>query len=231
MTSPAEKWMRDYNDASKLADEINSMVSEASTLPPTGPQTQRHFSATRRKISIINNKLDSLGKFLAELPTRQTLSGKEMNKRNDMMANLNTKVNQMANTLNSYSSANRDRLLGPDTKSDDVMKRASNMDNNGLVGFQRQVMREQDDDLEKLEITVVSTKHIALAVNEELDLHTRLLNGLDDHLEATGSRLQRIQRSLGALNRKTKGGCCCSILVVILIVILVLVAFVLIKYL
>jgi hypothetical protein len=34
---------------------------------------------------------------------------------------------------------------------------------------------EQDEDLEKLEETVVSTKHIALAVNEELDLHTRLI--------------------------------------------------------
>lgn len=34
---------------------------------------------------------------------------------------------------------------------------------------------EQDQDLENLEHTVLSTKHIALAVNEELDLHTRLL--------------------------------------------------------
>ena len=34
---------------------------------------------------------------------------------------------------------------------------------------------EQDEGLEKLEETVTSTKHIALAVNEELNLHTRLL--------------------------------------------------------
>ncbi|KAL9240050.1 hypothetical protein vseg_014311 [Gypsophila vaccaria] len=231
MATPAEKWMRDYNEASKLADDINSMVSEASTLPPTGPQTQRHFSATRRKISILNNKLDTLGKFLAELPSMQTLTGKEMNRRNDMLANLNTKVNQMTNSLNSYSSAYRDRLLGPDTRSDDVMKRASNMDNSGLVVFQRQVMRDQDEDLEKLEETVISTKHIALAVNEELNLHTRLLGGLDDHLEATGSRLHRIQRKLAILNKNTKGGCCCSILVVVAIVVLILVALALIKYL
>lgn len=37
------------------------------------------------------------------------------------------------------------------------------------------VKAEQDEDLEKLEETVTSTKHIALAVNEELSLHTRLL--------------------------------------------------------
>jgi len=34
---------------------------------------------------------------------------------------------------------------------------------------------EQDEGLEKLEETVLSTKHIALAVNEELTLHTRLI--------------------------------------------------------
>lgn len=34
---------------------------------------------------------------------------------------------------------------------------------------------EQDEDLAQLEETVVSTKHIALAVNEELNLQTRLL--------------------------------------------------------
>lgn len=37
------------------------------------------------------------------------------------------------------------------------------------------IQAEQDDGLEKLEETVISTKHIALAVNEELDLHTRLI--------------------------------------------------------
>lgn len=34
---------------------------------------------------------------------------------------------------------------------------------------------EQDEGLESLEETVMSTKHIALAVNEELGLQTRLI--------------------------------------------------------
>lgn len=59
---------------------------------------------------------------------------------------MKSKVNQMANTLNSYSAAYRDRLIGPDMKSDDVMKRASNMDNHGIVGFQRQIMRGMEEE-------------------------------------------------------------------------------------
>ncbi|GAB4851807.1 Syntaxin-52, variant 3 [Ancistrocladus abbreviatus] len=192
MASPSESWMREYNEASKLADEINGMVLEASSLPPTGPQTQRHFSATRRKITILKTKLDTLESLLSKLPSRQQITAKEMNKRKDMLTNVRSKVNQMATAVNMSSSANRDRLLGSDSKSDEVMTRAANMDNHGLVSFQRQIMKEQDEGLDKLEETVLSTKHIALAVNEELNLHTRLLDNLDDHVESTSSRLQVI---------------------------------------
>jgi hypothetical protein len=41
--------------------------------------------------------------------------------------------------------------------------------------FNHNIFAEQDEGLEKLEETVLSTKHIALAVNEELTLHTRLI--------------------------------------------------------
>ncbi|XP_038978505.1 syntaxin-52-like isoform X1 [Phoenix dactylifera] len=68
-----------------------------------------------------------------------------------------------------------------------------------------------DEGLEKLEETVLSTKHIALTVNEELDLHTRLIDNLDHHVDLTGSRLQRVQRRLAILNKRTKGGCSCQI--------------------
>ncbi|GKE55212.1 syntaxin-52-like protein isoform X3, partial [Tanacetum coccineum] len=60
----------------------------------------------------------------------------------------------------------------------------------GIVGLQRQIMREQDEGLGKSEETVISTKHIALAVNEELTLHTRLINDLDEHVDVTDSRLK-----------------------------------------
>lgn len=131
-----------------------------------------------------------------------------------MLANLTTKVNQMASTLNMSNFANRDSLLGPDSKPADAMSRTTGLDNHGVVGLQRQIMRgklcwnyfcrmkklslflyyltygqgfklwiicwyaleaEQDEGLDKLEETVTSAKHIALAVNEELDLHTRLI--------------------------------------------------------
>ncbi|XP_073265816.1 syntaxin-52-like [Populus alba] len=231
MASPSESWMQEFNEASKLGDEISAMISGKNSLPQSGPETQRQFSAARRKATILRTKLDILQSLLSALPSKQPLSGKEMNRRQEMLKNLSTKVNQMAGALNMFSAANRENLLGPDSKTDDVINRASSFDNQGLVGFQRQIMREQDEGLEKLEETVVSTKHIALAVNEELTLHTRLLDDLDEHVDVTNSRLQRVQKNLAILNKRTKGGCACWVFLAIAIVILIVVVWLLIKYL
>ncbi|KAI7748004.1 hypothetical protein M8C21_005285 [Ambrosia artemisiifolia] len=221
MASSADPWTREYNEASKLADDITSMVSERSSLG-TGPEAQRHLSAIRRKITILGTRLDSLQSLLAKLPAKQPLTEKEMNRRRDMLANLRTKVTQMASTLNMSSFGNRDSLLGPDTKPADDMARISGLDNS-----------EQDEGLEKLEQTVISTKHIALAVNEELDLHTRLINDLDEHVEVTDSRLKRVQKNLAILNKRAKSGCSCMCLLLSMIGIvgLVVALWLIIKYL
>ncbi|KAJ8770347.1 hypothetical protein K2173_014958 [Erythroxylum novogranatense] len=230
MTLPSESWMKELGEASKLAEEVNGMISGKNSVAASGQGTQRHLSTARRKITILRTKLDVLQSLLPELPKKQIISGKEMNRRQDMLKNLSSKANQMATTLNMFSS-NRDDLLGPDKKSEDVMNRGTGLDNQGLVGFQRQIMKEQDVDLGKLEETVTSTKHIALAINEELGLHTKLLDDLDERVDETNSPLQMVQRKLAFLNKRTKGGCFCSMLLVIAIVIMVLVTWALIKYL
>ncbi|CAK9165483.1 unnamed protein product [Ilex paraguariensis] len=233
MASSTDSWIREYNEALKLADDITGMLSERSSLPAPGPEAQRHSSAIRRKITILGTRLDSLQSLVSKLPGKQPLTEKEMNRRKDMLSNLRSKANQMASTLNMSNFANRDSLLGPEIKPVDAVSRTTGLDNYGIVGLQRQVMREQDEGLEKLEETVISTKHIALAVNEELDLHTRLIDNLDQHVDVTDSRLQRVQKRLAILNKRTKGGCSCMCLSlsVVGIVILVVAIWLLIKYL
>ncbi|OMP04340.1 hypothetical protein COLO4_09747 [Corchorus olitorius] len=231
MASSSDPWIKEYNEAVKIADDINGMISERSSLPASGPETQRHASAIRRKITILGTRLDGLQSLLSR-PTGKPLTEKEMNRRKDMVANLRSKANQMASAFNMSNFANRDSLLGPEIKPD-AMSRTVGLDNSGLVGLQRQIMKEQDEGLEKLEETVISTKHIALAVNEELDLHTRLIDDLDQHVDVTDSRLRRVQKNLAILNKRTKGGCSCMcmLLAVIGIVILVVAIYLLIKYL
>ncbi|RHN57867.1 hypothetical protein MtrunA17_Chr5g0445021 [Medicago truncatula] len=136
----SDAWVKEYNEATKLAEDISSMVSEWSSCPASGPEAQRQSSSTRKKITILGTRLDSLQSLLSKLPGKQPLSEKEENRRMDMLANLRSKVNQMASTLNMSNFANKDRLVGPEVKPD-VMSRTVGLDNNGLVGFQRQIMK------------------------------------------------------------------------------------------
>ncbi|KAG9159817.1 hypothetical protein Leryth_007831 [Lithospermum erythrorhizon] len=233
MAFSGDSWVKEYNDSVKLADDITQMISERSSMPATGPEAQRHSSTIRRKITILTTRLESLQSLSSKPPGRQPLTEKEQNRRKDMLANLKSKVTQMASTLNMSNFANRDSLLGPEIKSADATSRASGLDNHGVVGLQRQIMKEQDEGLDSLEQTVVSTKHIALAVNEELGLHTRLIEDLDQHVDMTDSRLQRVQKRLAILNKRTRGGCSCMCLMlsVLGIVFLVAVIYLLFKYL
>uniref|UniRef100_M1AZ73 Syntaxin-52 n=1 Tax=Solanum tuberosum TaxID=4113 RepID=M1AZ73_SOLTU len=182
MVAFGDSWIQEYNEAGKLADDIIYMISERNLLPATGPEAQRHSSLIRRKITILGFRLDILQSIDSKLPGKQHLTEKEMNRRKDMLANLKSKAAEMASTLNMSNFANRDSLLGPETKAADATSRTTGLDNYGVV--------EQDEGLEKLEESMMSFKHIALAVNEELDLQTRLIATLDEHVDVTDSRLQ-----------------------------------------
>ncbi|XP_049398615.1 syntaxin-52-like isoform X2 [Solanum stenotomum] len=195
MVTFGDSWIQEYNEAGKLADDIIYMISERNSLPATGPEAQCHSSSIRRKITILGFRLDSLQSIDSKLPGKQHLTEKEMNRRKDMLANLKSKATEMASTLNMSNFANRDSLLGPETKAADATSRTTGLDNYGVVGLQRQIMKEQDEGLEKLEESMMSFKHIALAVNEELGLQTRLIATLDEHVDVTDSRLQDIDRT------------------------------------
>ncbi|KAL9267286.1 Syntaxin-52-like protein [Drosera capensis] len=235
MASAGDSWIREFNEAAKLAEDINGMISEKAAVAYTGQDSQRHFSAVRRKITILGTRIDSLESLLAKLPSRQPMSDKEMNRRRDMLSNLRSKTNQMASTLSMSNFGNRDTLLGPEIKPDDAMTRVAGLDNQGIVSLQR---HSKMKDLKSWRRRFVSVLLLFLLsfgnVNVLLLIvNTHLQDTLDYHVDATGSRLQRIQKNLAVLNKRTKGGCSCLCLTLSVagVVILILVIFVLIKYL
>lgn len=69
MATSLDQWMREFNEASRLSDEINALISERGSLPPSGPETQRHLTAMRRKITILRTRLENLESLLSKLPS------------------------------------------------------------------------------------------------------------------------------------------------------------------
>ncbi|XP_057767844.1 syntaxin-51-like [Salvia miltiorrhiza] len=76
------------------------------------------------------------------------------------------------------------------------MSRASGLNNSEILHLQNQIMREQDEELEKLAETIGNTSHIAWAINEEFRLLERLDVDVNKYVEVPDSKLQQVQRRL-----------------------------------
>lgn len=71
--APSDLWVKEYNEASKLGDDINGMISERSSFSAIGPEAQRHASTIPRTITILGTKVDGLESLLLKLPVKQPL--------------------------------------------------------------------------------------------------------------------------------------------------------------
>lgn len=156
----------------------------------------------------------------------------EKNRRRDLVSTLRTKRDQMlAQLKREQPRAARDQLLGGSAaggagagggRETDT---TAELGSQALLQLQNTTMQRQDQDLESLERTVVGTKHIALQINEEVDLHTRLLDNLDEEVDGTRSRMAAAQRRLKLVMRR--GGACktqllCFLVSVVLVVVCVI---------
>lgn len=74
---------------------------------------------------------------------------------------------------------------------------------------------EQDDALEDLSSAAERAKQVSMAVNEELDLHTKLLDDLEGDVEDTRGRLTSATRAVKRMMRR--GSNCRAAMIAILV--------------
>ncbi|XP_047083420.1 syntaxin-52-like [Lolium rigidum] len=234
--SPLEQWTKLFQEAERLLSEVVERIAQRESVPASLPVELRQRTAEiRRKVSIVQTKMGLMQEELSKLSSKQNISLKEMRKLAEKFSALELRVNKVAAPFSMKNSSNRNDLLGPsDSRGATVVDVSSlaNMEDREIIELQRDVMKQQDESLDRLEETIVSTKHIALAINEELDLHTRLIDDLDEGVEDTSYQLNRAQRKLKSLNtRMIKGGSCtCVLLSLIAVVICVVMIWALIVF-
>ncbi|KAJ4779063.1 syntaxin of plants 51 [Rhynchospora pubera] len=221
MANPAELWMKEYEEASRITEEVHKMLSEYRSNPPSSvSETRKHLSSMHRSITILDFRLEKLEADLSGMPKKFIwFRKKEMSKRMEMLSNLRERERQMASVLNMWYAA---------TDQEELIESSQ-----GIINLQGEIMQEQDVVLDRLEEMVLITKNFALAINEELNMHTRLMDRTDEHgIGTLDSRRLRVQKRLETLNqRNIVGRSSMCLLPVLAIVILVLIAWMLAKYL
>ncbi|KAI5080141.1 hypothetical protein GOP47_0005620 [Adiantum capillus-veneris] len=231
-----DSWLREYEDAVRLSDDIARRLADresgSTVLRPD--EATRLISLVRRKLTMLGTKLDSLSSLLNNSSLNKSQNDTDLLKRQELVKNLRARMNQMSVSLSSLQDIDRSSLLGQEVMQAELRgnNRTVGLTNSGIITFQRQSMRDQDDDLLSLEETALSTKHVALAVNDELDLHARLLEELDEDVDITNNRMKVVQRRLAYLSKKASSNCSCMSLIVMvfILVFLILVFYGIVKY-
>ncbi|KAI3428835.1 hypothetical protein D9Q98_007652 [Chlorella vulgaris] len=227
-----DQWLSDHEAAKETAADTLQLIQERNLKHPEGgPEASRITATCRRKLGTLGSLLDALRSSL-ESPQHAGLTENEKNRRRDLVSTLRTKRDQMlAQLKREQPRAARDQLLGGSAaggagagggRETDT---TAELGSQALLQLQNTTMQRQDQDLESLERTVVGTKHIALQINEEVDLHTRLLDNLDEEVDGTRSRMAAAQRRLKLVMRR--GGACktqllCFLVSVVLVVVCVI---------
>eukprot|EP00897_Mesotaenium_endlicherianum_P006494 jgi/Mesen1/5873/ME000299S05000 len=209
MAASADTWLREFGEAMKLAEEVLSKVQEKNEMVKSGEDISRLVSASRRKLNVLSSKADRLENLLQSAPDRVRISEREARRREDMLLGIRYKIKQMSAQLSANQQANRNALIGDGGSVHPAVEteRTANLDSRGVVNLQKQMMQDQDEELATLESTVSSTKHIAIAINEELGLQKGLLDEMDQDVESTNNRMKVAQTKLLLITKRGSGVC------------------------
>ena len=127
-------------------------------------------ATARRKLGTLGTSIDRLFQWL-DAPEASGIGEQEKYRRRDLLHALKSRREQLLVALkrSQQQAANRDVLMpggssGVGQVAAIETEATAALDNRGLVQLQQQVMQQQDQELEHMEKSIHSTKHIALAI-------------------------------------------------------------------
>lgn len=225
-----------------LSKRISSTTNNSNNNNSNNNNEQRKSAEARRKLTTFKAKLSELIKLVSSVSNNSNSTNRKqtierLRRKGEEIVSLiggrgknsNTSSPGVQNLQNEREEIEERERQNTNSNEDSNNKARTTMsaDEATVLQFQRQIMREQDEDLDDLSKHVTKTKHIAVAVGEELDLHTRLLDDFDDEVEHTAGKLSRISTSARRLFERLgesnfSSACCLGILILMLVVVIVL---------
>ena len=227
-----DAWLKEFDEAEQILNEAFEIVYEREDGLMEGKNVSKLTEAVNAKARALDGKLDKLENLLTE--TR--INEKETTRRRDLMRGMRVRGEEVVSLLGENPSGGGEvvAVAAAATTRDDASRmergersrtpetaRTAGLDDDSLLQLQRNTMREQDDDLDDLSRIVTSTKHIGLAVGEEIDLQSRLLDELDEDVSRTGSALRRALRIAKRVFSKAEN---CKLLVYMSVLVAILLA-------
>ena len=100
----------------------------------------------------------------------------------------------------------------------------SDLDNQQVHAYHRDVLQQQDDQLDRLGESIGRQRDLSIQIGDELDDHIQMLDDVEDHVDRHEGRLQGAKRQLDHVYRRSRENWGCtsiSILVLVLVILII----------
>lgn len=185
-----DEWMKEHEAAQEAVRTARMSLEERAEAVEEGKDPGRAAGAARRKLNGLAARLDRLDE----------LAQREGEPERGRRVEATGRLREQKRSLEQWLARGAGNVARGAKETEETAQR----DERGLLQLQREHMAEQDKELDDLMTSTSSTKHVALAINQELGLHHRLLDDVEQGVASTHGRLRRALSSLrSSLSRRS----------------------------
>ena len=99
----------------------------------------------------------------------------------------------------------------------------SHLDNQQIHQYHSQVMQEQDEQLDRLGLSVGRQRELSIAIGDELEGQSGLLDDVDQGVTRHQSQIDRARKRVGKIARKAKENASVTIIITLIIILVLLI--------
>jgi regulator of vacuolar morphogenesis len=169
---PVENWLSEYRKTEKLLVDIRQQVFKNTS--------QSNISHAKSLFTQVTVRIDELGQVLANAASKQKLTEAELERRYDLLNEIINDKEAISKSLYRSTSSERESLLKTPLSSSPSSTRrvfgsvpketeqTKHLNDSGVIQLQKQMIDNQDADLDKLLNVIKRQKEIGIAIGQEL---------------------------------------------------------------
>lgn len=97
------------------------------------------------------------------------------------------------------------------------------MDNQQIHTYHKQVLQQQDEQLDRLGESIGRQRDLSIQIGDELDDHIQMLDDVEQHVDRHQGRLDGARRQLGNVARKARDNKQITIILILIIILVLLI--------
>ena len=99
----------------------------------------------------------------------------------------------------------------------------STLDNQQIHEYHKNVIRDQDEHLDRLGESIGRQRDLSIQIGDELDEHVQMLDEVEGHVDRHQTRLDKARKNLGTVARKAKDNMQLTIILILIIILVLLI--------